>query len=171
MSVIEKEIIATVLSQEEYKQVRFLEPKYFTDTMNQKIWQLILKFKGDTLEMVARLEATERHHWMNVVANGCLGTWSTNISQMGLKLVEMRFERFFIILITDLIGKSQSMVEKSLLSEIRQVVGDKDIFDLSDSALDYLGDHSSDMVKKRINDFIEYRNKRIGKIKELTNGN
>lgn len=169
--MIEEEIISSVFSEEMFDQVKFLEIKDFENPQNQMLWRFISECQGDTIAMIARMSHTERLQWTNACQRACLGVASYKVAEMGFKLVELKFERLFIQLVEELIGRSENQVEKLLLTDLITAVTSEDIFALSDHAGEYIGQHASTYTKIRFEDFIKYRQRRIEKIKLVKNGN
>ena len=167
--MIEEEIISSVFSEEMFEEVKFLEVKDFQNPVNQTLWRFISEFQGDTVSMIARMNHTERVRYTNACQRACLGVACYKVSQMGLKLIELKFERLFIQLIEDLIAKSENKVEKLLLNDMINAVTSEDIFEISDHASEYIGNHASTFTKTRFDDFLKYRQKRIERIKQKQN--
>ena len=168
--MIEEEIISSVFSEEMFEEVKFLEPKDFENPVNQTLWRFISEFQGDTVAMIARMSHAERVRYTNACQRACLGVACYKVAQIGLKLIELKFERLFIQLIEDLISRSENKVEKLLLTDLINAVTSEDIFEISEHAKDYIGNHASTYTKTRFDDFLKYRQKRIEKIKKLKNG-
>lgn len=165
--MIDREVISTVFHEERYNEAAFLEPSDFECKDCDFLWSIIQKFKGDTVKMLASMDKQTRIKYLDVVQSAFLGVGIENVSYMGLYILERKFKTLFKSLLNQLITKSSRDVEKTLLSEIVKSVDSQDIFDVSDHAIDYLGAHATDSTRKRINDFLNYRQKRIDKIKTM----
>lgn len=172
--MIENEILSSVFSEEMFHKVRFLQAKDFENKINQRLWAEISRHKGNTVSMVAAISHTERAQYANAVSRACLGVGMVNVAQMGLKLVELKFTRLLNVLLDDLIKRSESIIEKHYLKEIKKEMPKIDIIELSEGVLFYFEDKARDeattYAKQRLKDFSEYVAKRIQTIKTITNG-
>ena len=168
--MIERQIISSVYSEEMYQDVQFLEPNDFTNPLYRHLWKLIQESEGDTLKVLLSIDNPTQVQYHDEVRRAMAGVSMARVGQMGLYLVERRFKTLFTILFEDLMSKTKSDVEKSMIVEVWKSIEKEDIFILSDNVLAYLGDHATKYTTERINAFISYRTKRINDIKNKTYG-
>lgn len=166
--MLEREIISSCYSEEMYNDCKFLEPKDFQNKNLRTLWEMLQLNNGDTVKVINSIKADTRQAIINEVQTCSMGAAHTRLSQMALCLVEKRFKRLFNTTLNDLFARSESNVEKSLIQECIKSVDSEDIFILSDHSLDYIGDHATTYTKQRLSAFLDYRNKRIEKIKQIT---
>lgn len=169
--MIEFEIISTVCSENRYQEVSFLDKGDFSDKECQMLWGVLKAFNGDIIEVVKSLDQKGRESYSNTLKKAFIGSSATNLQRLSVYLVEKRFKDWFITLLEDLIAKSQNIVEKARLVEALNSCPKQDIFVLSDNIIEYLGRETSTYTRDRITAFLDYRQKRINQIKQVTDGN
>jgi len=175
MAMIENEIISSVYSEEMYSEVTFLEPKDFTDPINRKLWVMISEVKGDTVAMIARTSLLERSQYANAVVKACLGIACYKVAQMGRELVALRYRNLLNIVLDDLLSKSESLIEKHYLTEIKKAAPRESILEMARDVPDYFeskaGDEATTYAKERLRAYSNYVITRNEKIRNITNGN
>ena len=175
MAMIENEIISSVYSEDMYSEVTFLEPKDFTDPINRKLGGMISEVKGDTVAMIARISYLERSQYTNAVLKACLGIASYKVAQMGLELVSIRYRNLLNTLLDELLAKSESLIEKHYLTEIKKEAPKNSILEIAKGVSDYFeskaADEATTYAKERLRAYSNYVITRNEKIKNFTNGN
>lgn len=171
--ILENEILSAVYSEGRYNEVSFLEPKDFMNPINEVLWKLIQSCKGDLVDLFTRISDLERVQWANAVKVVCLGSSLYRLPQMGLKLVELRFEKLLQLLLIDLIQKSENPFEKIALKQVQEVVKKEHILDLYKGAFEYIeskaGDGVSTYTRERFESFENYITNRLETIRAITN--
>lgn len=168
MKEVEKMIIDSCYGEEQYKKVSFLEPNDFADRNYRKYFHLMKESKGDIVKLMASIH--NQKQILSIVFQLCSVSGVNNVQKFALLLLEIRFKYLLAILLTELSVKTQNHLEASLLNNLTLSISSVDIFDLSDSLLEYLGHQASNYTKSRINSFLQYRDERIRKAKEVING-
>lgn len=170
MSSLEKMIVESVYSEERFEQVSFLDEKDFTNLTYGFYWGLISKFKGDVITALGTLEIEGRKDLCMAVYNFSTLSGCNNLERIATEVVEMRFKRLLIHLLTDLSKETKNRLESEMLNECILAVPNNDVFELSYGILEYIGHQASALTKKRITDYLKYVDGRCDKIKNVING-
>jgi hypothetical protein len=170
MNYNEKMLIASVYSEDTYKEVSFLEPKDFTNLSYTFFWELLQKHEGDVIKALNSLDIKANKQLSKEIFTYSNLLGCNNYIRIALMLVENRFKSLLSVLLSDLSINSKNALEVNLLNECISAITKHDIFQLSDGLLEYLGHQASDHTKKRITDYLQYMDKRIEEIKEVRNG-
>jgi len=172
MKELERILIGCCFGEDQYKKVSFLEAEDFTNYPGKpyrEYFKLIKKTRSTSnvfLEALVKCEDKELRSLLAEEAN-VLGVNAPD--RYALKLLEIRFQTLFADLLVKLSNSTKNGVERELLNEVIMSLPDVDIFDLSDSLIEYLGLQASDHTKSRINKYLDYRNKRIQTAKKIIN--
>ncbi len=167
--MLEREIISTCYSEEMYNECKFLEPKDFQNKNLRTLWEMLQHEKGDIVKVFNSIDSKTRTSVISEIQAASMGSSHTRVAQMALCLVEKRFKALFKRTLSELLGKVSNTSEKSLIMDCFKSVEKEDVFILSDHVLDYIGQHASTYTTERINAFLDYRNKRIDTIRQITN--
>lgn len=173
MRELEQIIIGCCFGEDQYRKLSFLEAEDFTNYPGKpyrEFFRLIKKTGSTTnvfLEALAKCKNIEVRRLLGEEAN-VLGYNAPD--RYGLKLLEVRFQTLLADLLVKISSTTKNVLERDLLNKLLLSIPNVDIFDLSDSIIDYLGHQMSPYTKNRIESFILYRNNRIQKAKEVING-
>ncbi|MFY0655054.1 MAG: hypothetical protein JXQ96_23700 [Cyclobacteriaceae bacterium] len=160
-------ILGSIVSENKYKEVSFLESndfnnyegkpykKYFEiiEGSNNKpdvYYSLIKECKKQNIEVIEEVLVLSAYH---------------NLFNYSIELIEMRFKSTLSSLLVNLSLGSKNVLESNLLDEANLLILKEDIFILGDNLLEYLGHQASNNTTRRINDYLTWRNKRIENVK------
>ena len=163
MKYLEKLILGSCYGEENTKRVSFLEPIDFTSTTNQQLFSAI-KTHGGMIEAIRNRPDLKNYM---VAYSTLLGI--NNPERLALQLLEITYQRCFAYLLRNLSHNTTNRLEASMLKEAEEKVFKLDIFDLSDSMVEYLGSQASEYTKERIHKFNNYRDERAKKAKQIIN--
>lgn len=172
MKELQEIIIGTCFGEDQYKKVSFLEPEDF-DNFPSKPYRDYFKLLKDTgadeLCLVNALSICKDKNLKLMLGQYVSSLGVNCIDRYAVKLLEIRFQTLLASLLYDLSIQTKKDAERDLLNEASLLIVSSDIFDLSDYLIEYLGAHASDYTKRRINNFLDYRNKRIATAKKVIN--
>lgn len=173
MKELEQIIIGSCFGEDQYKKVSFLEPEDFNnypDKPYREYFKILKETKAESMCLVEALSKCKDRSIQMMMGQHVSVLGANCIDRYALKLLEMRFKRLLSKLLYDLSIYTKKDAERDLLNEAVMSVIKSDVFVLSDSLIEYLGAHGSDYTKRRINSFLEYRNRRIETAKKVING-
>ena len=171
MKELQGMIIGSIVGENQYKKVSFLEAEDFNnypDKPYRDYYKLIHKSECKPDVFLSLLQQCKNRdiQLMNEVL--VLSAYH-NLRGYALWLVESRFKNVLSTLLVKLSLSSKNVLESNLLNELNSSIIDEDIFVLGDSVLEYLGHQASNNTTNRINSYISWRNKRIEITKQNIN--
>lgn len=168
MKQLEKDIMAIILNEGQYDRISFLEADDFNNYSGfnfRDCFKLIEDLKGDIVSIHIKMIKSPLKSIYVMQQEPINSVVLCNLEKFSIYLIEIRFKKVFSILLDDLILNSKSDIEKSMIEEYQLEITRTDIFVLTDSFLEYLGHHSSDYTKIRVDAFLKWREKKVIKIK------
>ena len=159
MKHLEQMIIGSAIGEGQYSKIEFLEAEDFV--YYREYWRLAKHHKGDLIKMVQNYPDDARDNIVNI----CNLAGSTDIYMNAVLLTELRFKRLLDTLLYNLSKTTLNALESNLLIEAKELIPSEDIFDLSDILIKYIGHQITPPTKKRIEDFLKYRDGRVKIIK------
>jgi len=162
-------ILGSIVSENKYKEVSFLEAndfnnyegkpykKYFEIIEGSKnkpdvYYSLIKGCKKQNIELIEEVLVLSAYH---------------NLFNYSIELIENRFKSVLSILLVNLSLSTKNVLESELLNESNNLIVKEDIFILGDNLLEYLGHQASDNTTNRIQSYLDWRNKRIESTKQV----
>jgi len=173
MKELEALIIGSCFGEDKYKMVSFLEPYDFTNYPGKPyryFFEILKKANAESLCLVECISKTKHEGLRDLLVSQIHSLGANHPDMLGLKLLEGRFKTLLSSLLIQLSINSKKTVETELLNEATMLVIRKDVFELSDHLLEYLGVHASQTTVSRIVAFLDYRNKRVANAKKVING-
>lgn len=167
MKELQKMIIATAINEHQYQRVIFLEPLDFQNFPEHDFrgwYSIISSNKGDVFNIYKQFLTNDSTRWVGSYPMNAIAF--VNLEKFAIYLVENRFKIVFGNLLNDLVMKSNSDIEMSMIQEFQIEITRIDVFTLADSFLEYLGHHSSDYTKSRIEAYLKWRDNRVNQIKQ-----
>ena len=168
MKQLEKDILAIAINENQYDRISFLEPNDFnnyTGFQFRDCYKTIQELKGDARSIYLRLLKSPLESIFELQNQLTNAVVFCNLEKLAVYLVEIRFRKVFSVLLDDLVMHSDSDIEMSMIQEYQLEIVDADIFVLTDHFLEYLGHHSSDYTKTRMEAYLKWRDGRIETIK------
>jgi len=168
MKQLEKDIMSIILNEGQYDRISFLEAEDFNNYSGfnfKDCFKLIEELKGNVMSIHIKIIKSPLKSIYMMQQEPINSVVLCNLEKFAIYLIEIRFKKVFSILLNDLILNSKSDIEKSMIEEYQLEITRTDIFVLTDSFLEYLGHHSSDYTKSRVNAFLNWRDRRVMKIK------
>jgi len=165
MKELEQLLLGACYGEDNFNKVSFLESSDFTNKSRCDLFQAIKENRGDMIEAIRN-----NHHLKNDMIGYSNLLGYTHPERLGLKLLEYRFKTLLSTLLVNLSNSTKNDLECKLLHELILSIPRVDIFDISDSILEYLGHQASDYTNGRVNSFLKYRDLRIKKAREVING-
>ena len=172
MKELEQMIIGSCFGEDQYRQISFLEANDFTNYPEKpfrEFWKLLEINKAYDLTLMKVLSKCQDQHLKNLLMLNCDVVAAANLHRYALCLLETRFKALLITLLVNLSNDSKNALEVELLSHCQVAVIKEDLFDLSDNLIEYLGSQASEGTKRRINDFLKYRDRRVNEAKKVIN--
>ena len=168
MKQLEKDIMAIILNAGQYDRISFLEAEDFNNYSGfnfRDCFKLVEELKGNVMSIHIKMIQSPLKSIYVMQQEPINSVVLCNLEKFAIYLIEIRFKKVFSILLDDLILNSKSDIEKSMIEEYQLEITRTDIFVLTDSFLEYLGHHSSDYTKSRVEAFLKWREKKVMKIK------
>jgi hypothetical protein len=163
MKELQGMIIGSIVGENQYKKVSFLEAEDFTnypDKPYRDYYKLIQKSECKPDVFLSLLQQCKNRNIQLMDEVLVLSAYH-NLHKYALYLLEIRFKSTLSSLLVNLSLDSKNVLESSLLDEINSGIIKEDIFVVGDNILDYLGRQASSNTTNRINSYISWRNKRI----------
>ncbi len=167
MKELQRMIISTVINEQQYKRISFLDVADFEDYPGyefRKYYKAVVFHKGNPIELYRHFLNDPNLDWMQTECFYPIAFF--NLEKLSIYLVENRFRKVFSVLLDDLVMKSGNDIEMSMVQEYQLEITRTDIFLLSDSFMEYLGHHASDYTKSRVEAYLKWRD---GRAKEIKN--
>ena len=167
MKELEGLILGSIVSENKFKEVSFLESKDFNnyqDKPYRKYFEIIEDSKNKPDVYYSLIKGCKKSK-LNVINEVLILSAYHNLFKYALELLEHRFKSTLSGLLVNLSLNTKNVLESNLLDEANSLILKEDIFKLGDNLLEYLGHQASDNTKSRINDYLSWRNKRIERIK------
>jgi hypothetical protein len=171
MIELQKMILAAIYSDDSFARVSFLRSEDFMNYENNPLktcFELIIKAKGNLLSnALIKIENKHLLHYMiGLSSSGVIN----NLEYYALSLAETRIREVFKLLLIQLSSKTKNALESKIIDDCVIALETEDVFKLSEVILEFLGAQASNYSKKRISDFLKYRDKRIAEIKNCIDG-
>ena len=160
-------IIATIINDQQYQRVSFLESADFdnyADYRFREYYQVVKENNGDAIKLYEHFFLKLSLEWLSNEVFYPLAHF--NLENLAIYLVEQRFKKVFSRLLNDLVAVSSSDIEIRMIEEFQLEINREDIFILGDSFLEYLGHHASDHTKNRMEAYLKWRDNRAMEIKK-----
>lgn len=154
--IIEREVIASCLSEEKYPKCSFLQPSDFQHY--GEVWGFIQKHKGNFVEILMNFHAIE---------NYCITLFNVSMwkpERLALKILEISFQRSLLNLMSSLQGDELELLK---VSELQSEVVDLDILGVVDSLPEYAKLTLNQRNSKKIEGWSNNCKKRIDGVKAV----
>lgn len=160
-------IIGSVVSENKYKEVSFLEPEDFTNYPQKpyRDYYKLIQESNRKPDVFLSLVQTCKNRDVQLMDEVLVLSAYHNLFKYALHLLEQRFKNTLSSLLVNLSLNTNNTLESNLLDEQNLLILNEDIFVIGDNLLEYLGHQASNNTTKRISDYLKWRNKRIENVK------
>jgi len=168
MKKLEQDIMSIILNEGQYSRVSFLESSDFNNYQEfnfKDCFSLIEQLKCNAIDIHIKMIKSPLKSILWLQSYPINSVVLCNLEKLCIYLIEIRFKKVFGVLLDDLILKSKSDIERSMIEEYQMEITRTDIFVLADSFMEYLGHHASDYSKSRVEAYLKWRDKRVSNIK------
>lgn len=164
-------IIGSIVSENQYNKVSFLEANDFTNYSEKpyRDYYKLIQQSNRKPDVLLSLIQESKNRDIQLIDELLIMSAYHNLRSYALWLVESRFKSTLSGLLVNLSLDSKNVLEANLLGELNSSVLKEDIFIIGDNLLDYLGHQASGNTKRRINSYLDWRNKRIETTKTTIN--
>ena len=166
---IERRIISTSLGEGSFELVKFLRNEDFSSKSYAEMFSIMKKSHEEGSVLKSYLDKSFLELCKQNDLTTDLASYS-NIQYLAVLLSELSFKRLLLNLLGKLSLASKNRLEVDLLNELNVEVSRRDIFDMNEILIEYLGVHASENTLTRINQYLDYVKNRILEIKRIVNG-
>ena len=166
---IERRIISTSLGEGSFELVKFLRKEDFSSKSYAEMFSIMKKSHEEGSVLKSYLDNSFLELCKQNDLTTDLASYS-NIQYLAVLLSELSFKRLLLNLLGKLSLASKNRLEVDLLNELNVEVSRRDIFDMNEILIEYLGVHASENTLTRINQYLDYVKDRILEIKRIVNG-